>query len=1137
MSAPRESNCRLTDHQLLRVRDHIERYAGLRDSEKEDFHDEVARDVWMMVNDDYNWTELGEPPDDGTTSYWWTHNRVQNLLEREGSKDLRRALNTKSMKHWTGEQVFAAECKQEIKAAIYKDYPAANDGGHGFFKYYRTYMAACYKLLSEDDQAWFEARAKEWNTWGASYEVKAENAKNGLAKWLKEMTYKGDHDYGVYMAFVVMPEPGQPGEPRIVDYLRELKYAKEPLSKWVQWDTVTGRLGEYVTKAYNSMKADAMLEAPDEVVPITEIKGNKKPGFNVPSGIELGADYQTGRVLLPSDIYDERPDAIMWREQALFKEIMWKAVAVASNSKEAKPNVPWKDIDQHPDEYFPPECLPARPVKWDSPNNMFTADRKELLDIWFKLGYVKLNKVKSGKAAAVPAATLAGSGDSGAPGPPVAGGLPGASIEPIIGSTVVNRYGSRGREFLAAAGLELYEAEDDRVNANVMEDRLIDPAELDRAEDEEHNHLAPCVLVEDGQDKTTAVNCVKKLVMLPTSNRDDTTEKKIAKKLPHLKAPESVSWDAESLLLPEDTVMAVRECAAWELIRDGAPGASGPVFELSNRDTLSGDFKAFFLHLEALQTKAWPGIAPSCRYRKAYSRSGYITRICQAKGMADLVNLVINMPEFSPSAEATCLPRTFGSWEWGRSGLPNDFHSDATLWQSLVETWTSSTALFTDLGLRCVEDGLRLLLKIALAWSDIEKLTKMPIASLPVLLQNTVLHPERMRLDILRGIGIQTSALKGVFTTNNVPIPPRPKPMPKAFITLAPDLKENLVKTITRLRERKEELTVFQTRARSAHVYQAGYRDQILNNRDIARRRREEVAAAQGSTSTAISSTTIARTKGKPRKKAPPPLLPILPLMESLPQRHVPAESLPFTTGDGRDEYAIASEDEQMGFVGPSRAALRRPAGAASRGPVSSGRGPSRTNRGQKTSTRGRASTTREPRTPAKSKGKGKPTARNDATPKRTPARRKSRGTAAVDTDEESSEDFDLRGYTDDDEEEEDGAEVIPHPTPRQPPRPRGIYAEDSRAAVARRKRTLDDLEGEDAAGGAGDMRPPGTPVRSSPAATNGPSTPMTLSAMSQATGWVTPPSAYETRPTKKARDAVSVVLRRPAPGAGDVGL
>lgn len=41
------------------------------------------------------------------------------------------------------------------------------------------------------------------------------NAKKNLMKWLKDMAYRADREYGVYMAFIIVPEPGVEEEPKV----------------------------------------------------------------------------------------------------------------------------------------------------------------------------------------------------------------------------------------------------------------------------------------------------------------------------------------------------------------------------------------------------------------------------------------------------------------------------------------------------------------------------------------------------------------------------------------------------------------------------------------------------------------------------------------------------------------------------------------------------------------------------------------------------------------------------------------------------------------------------------------------------------------------------------------------------------
>lgn len=41
------------------------------------------------------------------------------------------------------------------------------------------------------------------------------NAKTNLTRWLRDVTYKGEREYGVFVAFIIVPEPGVSQEPRV----------------------------------------------------------------------------------------------------------------------------------------------------------------------------------------------------------------------------------------------------------------------------------------------------------------------------------------------------------------------------------------------------------------------------------------------------------------------------------------------------------------------------------------------------------------------------------------------------------------------------------------------------------------------------------------------------------------------------------------------------------------------------------------------------------------------------------------------------------------------------------------------------------------------------------------------------------
>ena len=86
MAALRESKCALTPAQLLRCREYLGTWPTLGPKDRTAFIDTVTRDVWLMVNPEYNWTEHGLPEDDGVTTYYWTKNVCDGMLlyEQQG---------------------------------------------------------------------------------------------------------------------------------------------------------------------------------------------------------------------------------------------------------------------------------------------------------------------------------------------------------------------------------------------------------------------------------------------------------------------------------------------------------------------------------------------------------------------------------------------------------------------------------------------------------------------------------------------------------------------------------------------------------------------------------------------------------------------------------------------------------------------------------------------------------------------------------------------------------------------------------------------------------------------------------------------------------------------------------------------
>lgn len=453
----------------------------------------------------------------------------------------------------------------------------------------------------------------------------------------------------------------------------------------------------------------------------------------------------------------------------------------------------------------------------------------------------------------------------------------------------------------------------------------------------------------------------------------------------------------------------------------------------------------------------------------------------------------------------------WGSWEWGRCGLPNTFHTEIAAWQALSTVWTSDDAFLNSKGLlRSREEGLGLLLKIALAWAEISTMQQTPFDLQPATLQESILNYSRARLDILRGIEIQTEYLKDALS--DIEIPPRPTVARPAFITIAPDLREDMVEAITRLRQTREPLTQTQINARRAHAREAKFRERVLANIAAATKKRSETGQPEPQTE---------HTQRRKRGKAgPTPMVPVLPLQHSLPQRSAQVETVQEPV-----------ETPVITAGGPSKKRSRRSAPRKST-----------TVAGASSRARGRVSTRGGTSARGRSGARG-PSARGRSGARGTSSRRKStkRRKPESDTDSSDEEDFtellmDDGGDDDDDEEDDEddgddgegqGGDYGPdNEAPSVPrPRPRPILKIGSVAEIAHRaKRGRDELEGAEGAGAPGTPgTQPGDIGSISAALSEG------LSSNYDGPTSADPPSAVEVRSVKRPRHVVEVVLDPPA--------
>ncbi|KZV59837.1 hypothetical protein PENSPDRAFT_694807 [Peniophora sp. CONT] len=559
MSHQPSNSTELTDDQREYCRKRLAEYATLDAPARTAWLDTVLRHVWLMENDDYNWSKDGRPdPDNEDLSFGWTQFCVHELFHKEGTKDLRKAIRSLRGARWSAFKVFTVSNKDNIKRAIEAAHPHIKAAGTGHFPHYPEFKSKCYNALNLNEKQFYVDLAVQWNAGGASAEVKAQNRIRNLAKFLKDVQFELARDYDTYCFFITCGTPGTDEPPKVIDYLRELNYSKIKITQHFDWSPVLRRVKEFTDATHMAWLTDSQTKAAGVYTPE---ETTKKHPPNQPTGIQITYDLENKRVILPTQSFLDNPDFFMRREQSFMRECLVAAFTLAAG-KTKPASVPWTALGKNPGHFLPPELIPPGVVFTDY-QHMLVQYREACVRLWLELGYIYVLNTKAGKNLAPAVAAKV------APAGPAEPAL-------IVAAGVVNRYGSSGREVLAAAGLQLYEDAEEVLDELVMEDRVIDPPELERAEDAEHSHFAPCTvpvtsearaqycltalqLVAEGRDKHIATQCVRSLVGLPVTKRDATTDEQIRYHEPDRYAPSAIGWEAESPLLPDDDVIAVRQ--------------------------------------------------------------------------------------------------------------------------------------------------------------------------------------------------------------------------------------------------------------------------------------------------------------------------------------------------------------------------------------------------------------------------------------------------------------------------------------------------------------------------------------------------------------------------------------------------
>lgn len=384
--------------------------------------------------------------------------------------------------------------------------------------------------------------------------------------------------------------------------------------------------------------------------------------------------------------------------------------------------------------------------------------------------------------------------------------------------------------------------------------------------------------------------------------------------------------------------------------------------------------------------------------------------------------------------------------------MPNGVHrqQDSQMWKIMSEEWKCPTMLFTASGtLRTREEGLLMLLHMALAYTDFVNMTEIEPELQPTAMRRSRLDPDEGQTAVYEGIQTQLEALRTAFAYEDIPT--RPTAARRVF-NIKPDLRADLVRTITRLRQPEKPRTAIQERLHRPHAREVEFGARIRVNRgarkEVRKRKRTEMEGDSAAPAAAAVSaaTPAAAAPAQPpvkRKRKAPLDVPAVPLLPP---------TLP-----GRAPRSPPPDDVLHDMRMTENASARRRTSKAT----------SKTPRTKKKTARKVASNT--PGTPAK------------------PKRRNKRASIVRWQDEDlfTEDEGSGRQVEDDDGEEEDFTQDMadvdedktPSRTPRGRPKARPVYKEGTaahNAYVTRRGSAV----GAAAAGSAASV-PPSTPAAS----------------------------------------------------------
>ncbi|KZV62305.1 hypothetical protein PENSPDRAFT_670448 [Peniophora sp. CONT] len=258
----------------------------------------------------------------------------------------------------------------------------------GWISEYPKGRRAFYRRLSEEQRAELDRIAKQWNRTGTPKSAKLKKYKRSGKRLLRNIALQCLKQYGVYVFFLVVAEPGLEIETELVDFSTDLGLDATGFKDDTVLVNTISRLDAYVRSKAGTL----------------EVREKKKKGKKKSSALEAPVGFR----FEPQD-YRNRNSVAVRREafdpKLLYKESinnLYHLFAYAHcNIAGEDPSTlepPWTAMAE-PDHLIDPKYFPSGPkypdgFKMENPRGMKKDKRKDLLDHLLKLGELEFHHWK-----------------------------------------------------------------------------------------------------------------------------------------------------------------------------------------------------------------------------------------------------------------------------------------------------------------------------------------------------------------------------------------------------------------------------------------------------------------------------------------------------------------------------------------------------------------------------------------------------------------------------------------------------------------------------------------------------------------------------------------------------------------------